>query len=67
MAAQSTTPLLKVEGLMLNKIGFSNARLSFTVKDLFTLTKYKGIDPALMGSLGYPNSRQYTISLNLGF
>lgn len=52
---------------LLSKIGFSNARLSFTAKDLFTLSRYRGIDPALMGSLGYPNSRQYTVSLNIGF
>lgn len=56
-----------IDAELLNKIGVNNARLSFTVKDLFTLTKYKGIDPALMGGFGYPNSRQYTISLNLGF
>lgn len=52
---------------LLSKIGFSNARLSFTVKDLFTVSKYNGIDPTLMGNFGYPNSRKYTISLNVGF
>ena len=48
----------------LKKIGFNTARLSFTAKDLFTLTPYKGIDPLLMGDFGYPNSRKYTITLN---
>lgn len=56
-----------IDSRLLSKIGLSNARLSFTAKDLFTLSSYKGIDPALMGSLGYPNTRQYTISLNVGF
>lgn len=51
----------------LEKIGFSTARLSFTAKDLFTISSYKGIDPALMGEFGYPNSRKYTITLNIGF
>ena len=51
----------------LHKIGFSTARLSFTAKDLFTVSSYSGIDPALMGSFGYPNSRKYTITLNVGF
>ncbi|MFR5657191.1 MAG: hypothetical protein ACLUDU_04000 [Butyricimonas faecihominis] len=41
----------------LKKIGFNTARLSFTAKDLFILTPYKGIDPLLMGDFGYPNSR----------
>lgn len=52
---------------LLSKIGFESARLSFTAKDLFTVTGYKGIDPSLMGSFGYPNSRKYTITLNVGF
>ena len=51
----------------LDKVGLNSARLSFTAKDLFTLTKYKGIDPLLMGEFGYPNSRKYTITLNFGF
>lgn len=51
----------------LEKIGFSTARLSFTAKDLFTVSSYKGIDPALMGGFGYPNSRKYTVTLNVGF
>lgn len=51
---------------LLKKIGFSTARVSFTAKDLFTLTKYKGIDPLLMGEFGYPNSRKYTVTLNFG-
>ena len=51
----------------LHKIGFSTARLSFTAKNLFTISSYSGIDPALMGSFGYPNSRKYTITLNVGF
>ena len=56
-----------VDSKLLSKIGFSSARLSFTAKDLFTITGYKGVDPALMGSFGYPNSRKYTITLNVGF
>jgi len=51
----------------LEKIGFSTARLSFTAKDLFTVSSYKGIDPSLMGEFGYPNSRKYTVTLNIGF
>ena len=30
----------------LHKIGFSTARLSFTAKNLFTISSYSGIDPA---------------------
>lgn len=52
---------------LLKKIGFNTARISMTAKDLFTITKYRGIDPLLMGEFGYPNSRKYTFTLNLGF
>lgn len=52
---------------LLKKINFSTARLSFTAKDLFTMSNYRGIDPLLMGEFGYPNSRKYTITLNIGF
>lgn len=48
-------------------IGLQGARVSFTASNLFTLTKYRGIDPALLGSFSYPNSRKYNISLNLEF
>lgn len=51
----------------LNVNAIKNLRLSFVVKDLFTLTKYDGIDPILMGEYGYPNSRKYTLTLNIGF
>lgn len=51
----------------LQKLGLANARITFTANNLFTLTAYKGIDPALMGAIGYPNSRRYSLSLNIGF
>ncbi len=49
------------------KIGFKNIRVNATARNLFVLTKYNGIDPALMGKFGYPNSRNYMLSINLGF
>ncbi len=52
---------------LLEKFGLSSARITFTAYNLFTLTKYKGIDPALMGRIGYPNSRKYSLSFNIGF
>ncbi|WP_421920214.1 SusC/RagA family TonB-linked outer membrane protein [Marinifilum sp.] len=52
---------------LLKKIGFKTMRLSATANNLLTLTKYNGIDPALMGGFGYPNSSNYTLTLNLGF
>lgn len=51
----------------INKIGMESARINFNVRNVATFSKYKGIDPVLNGSLGYPNTRRYTLSLNIGF
>lgn len=52
---------------ILNKLGIASARLSLTGSNLFTFTRYRGIDPSLMGQFGYPNSRKYSLSINLSF
>lgn len=49
------------------KIGLKGARLALTANNLFTLTRYKGIDPSMGGSFGYPISPRYTASINLNF
>lgn len=49
------------------KLGLRGARLALTANNLFTLTRYKGIDPSLGGSFGYPVSPRYTLSVNLNF
>jgi len=57
---------------------FSKFRLYFGVTNLFTITKYEGLDPEVSATpsdypaLGvdfgvYPQARQYTFGLNLGF
>ncbi|WP_444956707.1 hypothetical protein [Ornithobacterium rhinotracheale] len=51
----------------LKNMQIDNARISIGANNLFTITKYKGIDPALMGSLGYPNTRSYNLMINIGF
>lgn len=48
----------------LEKIGFNSARLSFTAKDLFTITSYKGIDPLLMGEFGLSEFPEIYFTLN---
>ncbi len=47
-----------------------NARLSFTVQNLFTITKYKGLDPEVNGGIDnnfYPRPRTFMLGLNLTF
>ncbi|MDQ2178456.1 SusC/RagA family TonB-linked outer membrane protein [Marinifilum sp. D714] len=52
---------------LVNRIGLKSARLNFNVRNVATFSKYKGIDPSLLGALDYPNTRKYVMSLNIGF
>lgn len=65
---------------VLSKIGFESARIYLQAQNLFTITKYSGIDPEVtsVGSspgttvLGvdqgnYPNSKMYQVGINFGF
>lgn len=55
--------------LFTNKI---SGRLSFTIQNVFTITKYKGLDPELSSTSGvdnnmWPRPRTYTLGINLNF
>ncbi len=46
------------------------ARLSFTVQNLMTITKYKGLDPEVPGGIDnnfYPRPRTFMLGINLNF
>jgi iron complex outermembrane receptor protein len=46
------------------------ARLSFTVQNAFTITKYKGLDPEVNGGIDnnfYPRPRVFVLGVNLTF
>lgn len=50
-------------------LGCLNGRLSFTVQNVFTWTKYTGLDPETNGVDGgiWPRPRTYTLGVNLNF
>ena len=59
-----------------NYMGFSNLRLYVTGQNLFTITKYTGLDPEVQmsgldpgveGREYYPKSRTFSIGVNLAF
>lgn len=56
----------QVPPTLVKKLQLQSLSVSLTANNLFTLTRYKGIDPALMGSISYPNTRSYMVALNLG-
>jgi len=50
--------------------GNTNLRIGANVQNVFTVTKYKGVDPEVFGGIDnnfYPRPRIFTISLNLDF
>lgn len=47
-----------------------NARLSFTIQNVFTITKYKGIDPEVSGGIDnnfYPRPRTFMLGVSLSY
>ncbi|MDR2948860.1 MAG: TonB-dependent receptor [Prevotella sp.] len=47
-----------------------NLQANFTVQNVFTITKYDGVDPEIAGGIDnnfYPNPRTFLIGLNLNF
>lgn len=48
------------------KVLLRSLRVNLNVRDVFTITKYSGLDPENFGGFGTPNSRKYMISLNIG-
>ncbi|NDV69392.1 TonB-dependent receptor [Dysgonomonas sp. 25] len=47
-----------------------NLKANFTVQNVFTLTKYDGVDPEIAGGIDnnfYPNPRTFVLGLNLNF
>ena len=48
------------------KILLESCRINLNIRDIFTFSKYKGLDPENFGGFGYPNSRKYMLSLSVG-
>ena len=49
---------------------FENIRITFTGRNLFTVTKFKGVDPEVDSNLtagNYPATRQYTLGVDVTF
>ncbi|MFN8356820.1 MAG: TonB-dependent receptor [Spirosomataceae bacterium] len=61
---------------ILNKLGMQRLRVSGSVNNLFTISKYQGLDPAVGGNAdtnfgidvgNYPVTRSFNFGINLGF
>jgi hypothetical protein len=52
---------------ILKRIGFSKAQIYTTGRNLFTITKWRGLDPELDGQTDIPLQKEYVFGLNLKF
>lgn len=52
---------------VVKKLGMQRCRFGLNANNLFTWTKYKGIDPENNGTFGYPSARKYTANLEITF
>lgn len=50
---------------LLNKLQISNAVITLGAQNVFTLTKFNGLDPETQSYSGYPNPRKFNLSINL--
>jgi TonB-linked SusC/RagA family outer membrane protein len=59
----------RIPSNLLKKLNLKIDRCKFSVQaeNLFTWTKYQGIDPELRRDFGYPIPRNYRLTLNVGF
>nr|WP_305145471.1 SusC/RagA family TonB-linked outer membrane protein [Butyricimonas paravirosa] len=48
------------------KLRITRARFNLNMANVFTLTKFRGIDPETKGAFTYPSARSYTFSLSIG-
>jgi len=51
---------------MLGHSGITNLKLGAGVTNVFTLTNYEGTDPETQQAFGYPNTRMYSFTLEVG-
>ncbi len=49
------------------KFFVENLKIYTSIDNLFTITKYPGLDPEVGASVGYPSVRQYSVGLNISF
>ena len=48
------------------KLRITRARLNLNMSNVFTLTKFRGIDPETKGAFTYPSARTYSFTLSIG-
>jgi TonB-linked SusC/RagA family outer membrane protein len=66
LKCQSLGVSYRLPRTVLDKWRLSNAKIGVNVSNFFTLSNYIGTDPESQTAFGYPNTRMYTMALELG-
>lgn len=56
-----------LRGGLVKKLGLQRSRIGLNAQNLFTWTKYRGLDPENNGAFQYPSPRRYTLTLDVNF
>lgn len=56
-----------VPSKLLDKIAIRSLKVYASIDNLFTLTRFPGLDPEVSAGVGYPSVRQYSVGLNISF
>ncbi len=66
LKCQSISISYRLPRTLLGNFALTNARIGVAATNLFTVTYYSGIDPETQTAFGYPNTRMYSVSLEIG-
>lgn len=55
------------ESSILDKLSLSKMKLYLTARNLFTLTKYRGLDPEINNQLDIPLQKEFVFGVNFNF
>src|SRR5690606_3902428 len=66
LKCQSVSLSYRLPREIMSRYNLSNAQIGVAATNLFTLSSYSGTDPETQTAFGYPNSRMYSLSLEIG-
>lgn len=66
LKCQSISLSYRLPKILIGNFGLNNTRIGLAATNLFTLSTYSGIDPETQTAFGYPNTKMYSVSLEIG-
>lgn len=66
LKCQSLSLSYRLPQTVLDKYRMTNVKIGLAATNVFTVSTYSGTDPETQTAFGYPNTRMYSVSLELG-